>query len=165
MLAQNQVINIPFPANQTLANPPTISIMRLSDRVLIVSGAAMTAGSLTIWTYEWTTPRVIDDYQVMFNDGSLYYSGPTLTVDGNVIFTVVSDAGNTASTFKTNLTDSVNDKFRAPSLVRWRKGVLADEIRRLANAGSYNGTTMFLTVEAAFTGAPAAGNQGEIIVI
>ncbi len=79
------------------------------------------------------------------------------------IGTVVSDAGNTATTFKTDLAETVNDYWRAPTLLRFNTGSLSGQTRRLAASGSYDGTTKFITMEAAFTAAPAATDAFELL--
>jgi hypothetical protein len=68
---------------------------------------------------------------------------------------VVADAGNTRSSFKTNLTESVTG-FWEHALVSISSGVMRGQVRKVL---SYNGTTKVLTVGPApgFTAVPADG--------
>lgn len=68
---------------------------------------------------------------------------------------VVADAGNTALTFKTNLTALTTS---APNrcLLRFETGALAGQVSKISG---FNGTTDFITVQDAFTSAPAATDQ------
>lgn len=64
---------------------------------------------------------------------------------------VVTDAGNTASTFKTNLASTDNDAFK-DAWCCFLSGALVGQVHKVTG---YNGTTKFLTFNTAFTGAPA----------
>src|SRR3990172_4768288 len=152
----NQTIVIPFPANQTMS-AITIIIMKLSDGTRTVNGASMTSQLDNIWTYTWTVPKVVEAYQVIFNDGSFSYSGPIIEVGGGIVFTVLSDAGNSATQFKTDLTQSVNDHFIGPALVKWLTSTLIGQTRRLPSTSAYVGATGIVTVAVAFTSTPANG--------
>lgn len=68
---------------------------------------------------------------------------------------VVADAGNTALTFKTNLT-AVTTGALINTLIRFETGALAGQVQKCS---AFNGTTDFITVAAAFTSAPAATDQ------
>ena len=71
---------------------------------------------------------------------------------------VVSDAGNTATTFKTDLTESGTDYWK-DCFITFITGTLAGQTKKVS---AYNGTTNFVTVSA-FTAAPAAGARFIII--
>lgn len=68
---------------------------------------------------------------------------------------VVADAGNTALTFKTNLTAVTNGAL-VRCLIRFETGALVGQVSKISG---FNGTTDFITVQDAFTGAPAATDQ------
>jgi len=74
---------------------------------------------------------------------------PTATV---VTGSVVTDAGNSASSFKTDLSSAVDD-FWKDALLLISSGALAGQVKRIS---AYNGTTKFVTV-GAFTSTPADG--------
>jgi len=67
---------------------------------------------------------------------------------------VIADAGNTTTSFKTNL-PSVVDNFYVNRLLKFTSSSIAGELARVI---SYNGTTKFITVFTPFTVAPALGN-------
>jgi hypothetical protein len=72
---------------------------------------------------------------------------------------VVADAGNTATTFVTDLAGSSND-FYAFQGVRFTTGALAGQTREIE---SYNGTTKAITLVDPLTSIPAAGSLFELI--
>jgi hypothetical protein len=74
---------------------------------------------------------------------------------------VASDAGNTASTFKTDLTESTNDHW-VDVFVVFITGSLLGQCHKVTD---YNGTTKFLTFTSpgVFTAAPSAGDRFLII--
>jgi hypothetical protein len=73
--------------------------------------------------------------------------------------TVVSDAGNTAQTFKISLTAAATDSLKNAYL-RFMSGNLAGQVQRIT---AFNGTTDFVTMAAAFTEAPAANDRFVIV--
>ncbi len=66
---------------------------------------------------------------------------------------VVADAGNTATTFVSNLTETGN--HWAGAGVVFTSGALRGQVREIA---SYNGTTKAITLDVALTAAPAASD-------
>jgi len=96
--------------------------------------------------------------------GTDYLDTNQIQVQGYTLpsFTVVSDAGNTALTFKTSRTESTDNFWKTPQLITFISGALAGQTRMLAGQG-YNGTTKFLTVESGFTGTPGDGDIGIFI--
>lgn len=68
---------------------------------------------------------------------------------------VVADAGNVATAFMTGLASTV-DNFWKDAIVVFTTGALADQSKRVA---SYSGTTKVLTLVAALTAAPSAGDK------
>lgn len=72
---------------------------------------------------------------------------------------VVSDAGNTSSTFKTNLTESTTDHWK-DNLITFTSGSLAGQVKKVTG---YDGTTKFITVSPAFTGTPSASDTFSLV--
>ena len=72
---------------------------------------------------------------------------------------VVTDGGNTSSTFKTDLTSSLTDQYK-DNLFLFVTGTLAGQIKKVS---AYNGSTKFITVSAAYTGTPSAGDKFVLI--
>ncbi len=72
---------------------------------------------------------------------------------------VVSDAANTASAFKTDLTETVNDYWKEAE-VSFLGGANSGQTRRIK---AYNGTTKVVTVDSAFSAVPGDGDKFEII--
>jgi len=161
----NQTITIPFVLNQASSGGVTISIMKLSDGTLSVTTQAMAAETNNIHTYSWTTPKVVEQYQAFFTeaDTGYTYAGPLIDVRGGMVFTVVTDGSNSATTFKTDLAETVNDFYIGPSLVKWLSGALLNQTRRVASTGGYTGATKFLTMAVAFTATPADSTMGLLI--
>lgn len=71
---------------------------------------------------------------------------------------VATDAGNTALSFKTNLTSSV-DNFCKDHFLTFRTG-LPNQSKRVT---AYNGTTKVITVEGGFTGTPPDNAQFTLV--
>jgi hypothetical protein len=67
---------------------------------------------------------------------------------------VVSDAGNSATSFKTDLSEATNDYWK-DTLLLFTSGALVGQVRKVSG---YNGSTKVITVASAFTSAPAAGD-------
>lgn len=67
---------------------------------------------------------------------------------------VVADGGNSATTFKTDLTESTNDYWK-DCLCRFVTGNLANQVKKVTG---YNGSTKFLTFTNGFTGTPSASD-------
>lgn len=72
---------------------------------------------------------------------------------------VVTDAGNTSSTFKTDLTEAVTDYWK-DSLLMFTSGSLIDQVKKVS---AFNPTTDFVTLASAFTAAPANGDRFVLI--
>lgn len=69
--------------------------------------------------------------------------------------TIAADGGNTALTFKTNLSSTTTNKHRN-LLIVFVTGALAGDVQKVS---AYNGTTNFITVVDAFTAAPGTGDR------
>jgi hypothetical protein len=72
---------------------------------------------------------------------------------------VATDGGNTATTFKTNLTEAVSD-FWKDAFIKFTSGSLSEQVKKIT---AYNGTTKFITVSGGFTGTPSASDTFDII--
>jgi hypothetical protein len=72
---------------------------------------------------------------------------------------VVADAGNTVTTFITDLAESSNNHWAGAGIV-FTSGTLRGQVREIA---SYNGTTKALTLAVALTAAPTAGDKFVLI--
>lgn len=68
---------------------------------------------------------------------------------------VVSDAGNTATTFKTDRTESTTDYWK-DALLLFTSGTLAGQVKKVS---AYDGTTKFVTLSAGFTGTPSSSDR------
>lgn len=73
---------------------------------------------------------------------------------GETTGAVVTDGSNSTTSFKTDLSSVVND-FHKDSLITFTTGNLAGQVKRVSG---YNGTSKFVTANAAFTEAPANGD-------
>lgn len=80
---------------------------------------------------------------------------------GHATGTVQSDAGNSATQFKTDRTEATNDHWK-DALVVFTSGSLAGQVKKIS---AYNGTTKIATVSTAFTGTPANGDRFLLINI
>jgi hypothetical protein len=67
--------------------------------------------------------------------------------------TVAADAGNSATAFKTNLTQTENDHWK-DAYLRITSGTLRGQLKKVS---AYDGTTKIITVLGGFTGVPATG--------
>lgn len=79
---------------------------------------------------------------------------------GGLVGKVVSDAGNTASTFKTDLTAYGADNIPNRSFIRFLTGSL---IGQVAKVSGFTNSTDFLTLADALTAAPAADDVFEFV--
>jgi hypothetical protein len=72
---------------------------------------------------------------------------------------VVTDAGNTAATFKTNLASTV-DNFYKDAYLRITSGALNQQVKKITG---YTGSTKFVTVLGGFTSAPSGSDTFFIV--
>lgn len=70
---------------------------------------------------------------------------------GNPSGTVQTSGSNTSSTFLTDLASSTND-FWKDCLLLFTTGTLTGQVKKIT---AYNGTTKFVTISGAYTGAPS----------
>jgi hypothetical protein len=88
---------------------------------------------------------------ICFGTGQAVFSADFLV-------TVVSDAGNSATSFKTDRTETANDHWKGCYLTA-TSGALIGQTRKVTG---YNGTTKIVTVDA-FTATPSVGDTFNII--
>lgn len=79
----------------------------------------------------------------------------TITTDMDPSGSVVTDAGNTASTFKTDRAESTTDYWKRALCVFTTGGLAGQQ----ALVTGYDGSTKFITLGSALTGAPSAGDR------
>jgi len=84
---------------------------------------------------------------------------PVLSEVSNPTGAVVSDSSNSATSFKTNLTQTT-DNFWKDAWCKITSGALAGQVKQITG---YNGTTKFITVSGGYTSTPAAGVTFELI--
>jgi hypothetical protein len=146
---------------------PTISVWRVSDAVNIVSGASMTQiGTTAIYKYSFSTSvygipyvyLITGDSGVAPNERFLWGNVFQETPD-RAIFSVVADGANTATTFKTDATESTAD-FWKDALCLFLSGTLINQVKKVT---AYDGGTKFLTFTSGFTGAPSAADKFVLI--
>ena len=68
---------------------------------------------------------------------------------------VVANGGNTATTFKTDRAESTADHWK-DALLCFTTGALEGQVKKVS---AYDGSTKFVTLSSAFTGAPSAGDR------
>lgn len=114
-----------------------------------LAATEMEATFLVIDFIDQTSPKEWEDQRIIVM---------TELARGAIAFTVVSDAGNTATTFDTGLTgadDVYNDR-----LLVFTTGALAGQVRKVTD---FVAATDFITVGTAFTATPSAGDKGVLI--
>lgn len=174
-------IVIPFVLGQT-SSSVSIKIMRLSDGFWLDfndstfknSGwtsdvASMTSDDNTVFTYIITVPNEQDKYLPIFIDNDAVYqsAGEIIEVYGGTVFIVKADVTNTATTFKTDLTSSVDNYYRAPSLVKILTGALKGQTRKLEIVANnpYVGSTKFIKLAEALTAEPLDDDSVKGVII
>lgn len=76
---------------------------------------------------------------------------------------VVSDGGNTSSTFKTGLPSSVDDYYKGLQIVFIIDAPISPIQYQVRRISAYDGTTKFITVSEPFTATPNAGDSFLIV--
>ena len=118
---------------------------------LTLSATEMEARVVAVDFVDQTTPAEFEQQRIWI---------ATELVRGFVPFTVVSDGGNAAGTFKTDLDDTLTDLFKN-SLAKFNTGALAGGGPR--EVSGFNGTTKFLTFTEDFPATPSAGDKGVLM--
>lgn len=116
--------------------PSEISFGRYS---LALTAAEMAAD----YVHVYISKSGVDDLDMQF--GTAGYESAT----------VVTDGGNTATTFKTDRSSSTTDDVKDTLLV-FTSGTLSGQVKKVS---AFNGSTKFVTASAAFTGTPSSGDR------
>jgi hypothetical protein len=91
--------------------------------------------------------------------GALDFIAVVAVSEDTVRGSVVTDAGNTSGSFKTDLASAETDAYK-DLLILFLDGPNRDQVKKCAG---YNGTTKVLSTTAAFTDAPAAGDKFRVL--
>jgi hypothetical protein len=120
-----------------------------------------TLGFVTVYITDVAALDVVGVIQVVpWNPYDIVRLGLSgLASQAMVTGAIVTDGGNSATTFKTDLTEAVDDYWK-DTLIRITSGVLINQVKRVT---AYNGTTKFLTVAGGFTGTPASAVTFELL--
>lgn len=106
---------------------------------VVLTAAEMDAS----WVHLYVTKSGVDDHDQM------------IATSANPSGTVVTDGSNSASTFKTDRTESTTD-FWKDGLILFTTGSLAGQVKKV---NAYNGTTKFITITGSFTSTPSNGDR------
>lgn len=79
----------------------------------------------------------------------------SLATAGHPSGTVVANGGNTATTFKTSLTEASNDYWK-DVLILFTSGTLTGQVRKVV---TYTASTAFVILSSALTSTPTAGDR------
>lgn len=93
---------------------------------------------------------------VVFEKSGMEPIRVTLLTSADPSGTCVTDGSNTASTFKTDRTETTDNYWR-DALIMWTSS--SGLIHQVKRVSAYNGTTKFITVSSPFTGTPANGDR------
>lgn len=105
---------------------------------------ALTAAEMdAAWVHVYVTKASADDFDSLIGTA------------GAPSASVVADGGNTSTTFKTDRAEATTDYWK-DALVLFTSGALAGQVKKVS---AYNGTTKFVTLSSAFTGAPSAADR------
>lgn len=146
---------------------PTISIWKVIDASSVVSGASMTQiGTTAIYKYSFSTAIYGTDYvYIITGDTSLtpseYIQWGTVRqeIPDRIIGTVQTDAGNSATQFKSDRTEAVTD-FWKDALCLFLSGSLVGQVKKVT---AYNSSTYILSFTNGFTGTPSNGDTYTLI--
>lgn len=129
---------------------------------LVLTATEMQAAQIVVYIVDATATKVwldtaieIDTYGHASAQHAFDFDTPADTAPTG---SVATDAGNSATSFKTNLTEAVND-FWKDSYLQITSGALLGQVKKIT---AYNGTTKIITCDA-FTGTPADAVTFKII--
>lgn len=100
-----------------------------------------------------------DNIHIFIQKASIDPIDYVLQTSGEASGTVVTDGSNTATTFKTDRTEAVNDYWR-DALILFTSGALVGQVKKIAG---YTGSTKFVIASSAFTGTPVNGDRFVIV--
>ena len=146
---------------------PTISIWQVSDGSLIVNAGSMTQISTTcIYKYDFTTFVYGVNYVYIISgdplvaDNENHQWGEVLQeVPDRIVGTVQTDAGNSATQFKTSQSETAVD-FWKDALCLFLSGTLVGQVKKVT---AYDGSTKVVTFTSGFTGTPTAADVYTLI--
>lgn len=95
-----------------------------------------------------------NSFAIRITDGGSEVFFAEYKTTGETTGAVVTDGSNSTTTFLTDLSSAVTD-FYKDCLITFTTGNLAGQVKRVSG---YNGGSNFITVNAAFTEAPANGD-------
>lgn len=139
-----------------LTTLPTVTPTSDTTVRISLSATEMQAARVIVRFVDQTVPKEWEDQELIIETES----HPSAQYN-NIGFLVVSDAGNTSSTFKTDRGETTND-FWKDALVRFVGGALDGQVKKVS---AYDGTTKFITVSAPFTAAPSASDPAVLITM
>lgn len=136
--------------------------------------ATMTNVGVGRYSVQFTAPTLGGSFPS--DPATLYYVEVTAVVQGvsftrivgafqlepaNTLASVVSNGGNTATTFKTDLASANNDDYIGALVSFSRTSLGGGQVRKIID---YDGTTKFITLDSALRATPTAGEVFELIV-
>ena len=137
---------------------PTVKIRDLLDNSVVVNSAAMSEVGDGFYKYEFADYDSNHDYVILCDGGALLngaerYSIATTEAKtiSRPVGAVATDAGNSATAFKTTLASTIPD-FCKGAFLKITSGVLAGQTKKIA---SYDDATKIVTLTSALTGTPA----------
>lgn len=160
-------------ARVNLTNLPTVSPAGSIDVKIILSAAEMNGDRIVVEIKDQTSPsewepmavtiypevNTLVDIAAKTNLLNFDASNFVKSVQQFPTGAVVADAGNSASVFKTNLTQAQDDFWKG-AWVQFTSGALINQIGKIS---TYNGTTKVITLTAVLTGTPAAADTFKLI--
>lgn len=141
-------------AGQVVISKDGAAAVNTTNLPTAISGAPAGAYSLVLTAAEMDANEVL----VMVTHpsaGAYDEKHKTAAGAGPYSASVVANGGNTATTFDTDRTESTADHWK-DALLCFTTGALEGQVKKVS---AYDGTTKFVTLSSAFTGAPAAGDR------
>jgi hypothetical protein len=146
---------------------PTISIWMVSDGTNIINAANMTNITSSLFKYDFASflyginyvYLITGDATVAANEryqwGSIMQDVPDRTIG-----VVVSDAGNSATQFKSDRTETVTDFWKDALCLLFINGSAVPEVKKVTG---YSGSTKIMTFSSGYTGTPTNGDTYALI--
>ena len=132
------------------------------DAAWTTKQAAMTEKTDGEWVYTTGVqmPNATEQYKAIFiDDGGTTTQEEFIDVSGGPVGLVVADAGNTATTFKTDIPMNADNDV-AGRFIEIRTGTQINETKKV---DSNVAATGFITLQTALTGTPANGVEISLI--
>ena len=146
---------------------PTISIWNASTGAIVITEASMTQiGTTCIYRYNFTAFLYGINYVYIISgdptkaDNENHQWGSVMQEEPDrVVGTVQTDAGNSATQFKTDRSESTTD-FLKDALCLFLSGILVGQVKK---ATAYDGSTKIVSFSSGFTGTPSNGDTYTLI--